>query len=706
MSFASLTEKIASYRTSLVRVSIRRDVTASISSLGGGTYGMTFNMPIKSAYYGNTLLTKVTTLSGNNQFTHNEATGAFVMQLSSFENDMYLDYYMFFTSNEGVSWYETPTDSASSMRDWEPRLTDDPTISASVEDILQGVFSISEISIGLVNVDRYFQDYFTSQDSWSNGDCEVWFYIDSPDNIQKVYNGKISDVSFGDKDINLSVYDSLSKLDQPAYMGDEAATCILGGPNSYFTQVKSSSIGKSIKYLLGKSTPYNEYTHQIDSPNTSRFINKGLEAHCSNFDNGNDEFILCRTNSTGIKQITHSAPTSSLNPADSYNDYNLFYNFASHNLEIGDTVQMFQAPSTTYYGYVCHIGAFTWLGNNYNVAIRLPTSYVPTTLDSTLVAPGSHGGNPIVGLLRNNVIYPLMAGYDYDYDYITLPSGNLLHGITLISGWENNDRPDPVAEYTGTESTLTSIDPFNVENDVIFFKFTRNSSQNNHADCVKELCESAGMTTNTTSFTAAESALNVEASLMIPGYDSDSFESYREYIERIVVGAPGYVYLNLDNEVCYTVIDTLSSTETIDNDVIIDNSIDVSHTYKDLLNDITFINKDFIDDTIIASATSPVDTVSDIDSKRLHGFNRAKTIEHSLLSITGQSSSILSIRSKPQTIYALKTATKHLNAVIGSDVTIENDQVLGGSGSVVAKIIGYQKTIDNVTLKLTTLEGV
>jgi hypothetical protein len=714
MSFSSLKEKQGSLRTALVRITGGRDVTNDLV-FSTPNYIITFDYPVKSVSHGITELSRVSTVSGNDQFSYNETTKVLTLRVASLDNEIIVEYYTFFCSDQGVNHYETPTDNTTTVREWQPRIANDIHIKNSVENIYQGIFSISQITVSISNNDSYMQQFFPDNlSSFSNKGCEVWFFIDTVDNIQKVYDGRIKSVSFSESTVNFTVYDAFSTLDDKCYMGAIASRCYAGLYQFLFlgdTQMRwyPPDLGKPIPYLFGaKST--NEFNYVDASPCGYSYLINGWQAYDTSYIKGfagtsfsvpsfkcNYRWDMFRSNGDTGQTLTYSAINGPNTEATAKDGTRRYYNLSGHNFFVGMSVK-WTYLGTDYYGrveYVHPSGTFTYGGNTFNVAIRdqgtIPGAAMATAFAdaATAAMPNVRANGIVLTLFRGSTstYYPLTMGYHFNVNVTPLDDDPYNHIYTLVL----------VSDF----NTKVGFHPDPDEGDVFFYMFRKTTGAAvGHSDAVQEILEASGMSIDVASFTQIQSDRDVDVEFSIPYYGETEYRASTEYLQEIVRAIPAYLALNSDNEVVYNIIESGTPSETNDDNEIIQGTLDVTHNYNDIYTEIKSSNQNIINATDL-NETDPtsVATESDTSAERLHGFKNTLVLNHPLKAISDFLADILSLRSKPTTIYRFQTATKHLDALIGTDITIENEQVLGGDGTVNAKIISFDKSLENVTIE-------
>ena len=183
MSIASEKIKQNTKRTCLVRITPARFVSSDLAAQGSGIYTMTFSIaPLSKVEREGNVLTKVATVSNNDEWSHDESTGLFTIKLASApngtDNVVIAFYNLFYCDSTGEITYETPTDSSTTKRYWEPRITNSISTRQSFNNIVEGIFSISANSVDIDDSDLHFRStYLGENDSFYKKEVSVWVYI-------------------------------------------------------------------------------------------------------------------------------------------------------------------------------------------------------------------------------------------------------------------------------------------------------------------------------------------------------------------------------------------------------------------------------------------------------------------------------------------------------------------------------------------------
>lgn len=194
-------------------------------------------------------------------------TGTVVFDLTRPENITILEHNIYIT---GTKFRETNNISGLPDAKWEPLIFNYPGFNQSMQNIAEGVFSLSGSSLQLISNNRWVQELIgTPEDSilpGASGQYEslsscpvsVWVCINSASNNRKIFDGEVSSVSYQSQVVNLSIIDSFQKLNNTASFGDRSQSEIYKG-NIFDTIVLSpnpTDENKKIPLTIGSSTPY------------------------------------------------------------------------------------------------------------------------------------------------------------------------------------------------------------------------------------------------------------------------------------------------------------------------------------------------------------------------------------------------------------------------------------------------------------------
>lgn len=706
MSFATAKALQASDRFVLVRISPARYANDSLV-LTSGVYQMTFNYPIRTVTRNSTTLTRVyVTPTVNDTYQLDETTGVLKIKLasapSSTTNVIIVNYYLFYTSAADVMTYETPGDNTTTVRQWEPRVSKIPSFGASFDNILAGVFTFADGGITIENGDAVFQAYLTSNDSFNDKQIDVWMCINDVSNIRRVYQGKIKSIDLSATDVSISFYDAFSTLNQTAFMGDTRFEAFFLAHASSKPNMDISKSGVPCRYIAGWSNRslvqsyYGGRTIVNYVPEIEYRMFDGDDAVNVNFTSQTSTSV---NRSWGLGRIPGTLRMSSVGSivaigwmtAEIIFGYVLI-NFSTHNYDVGDTFEWVQG-GTTHRGLVTRADEFQYIGVTYNLCVyeSAASGSYPNFQFASTVTSKKKIAISVVGDMLNDYRRPQQLTLDTDFavTQVTTSGGNTYVEITLANNFENG-KPLFLDSSSGT---YVPLDP--TKQRVLFRIYP--SASVNHADVVKRLVESAGLTTDATTFTAAAAALTANAHFSIPNFDETDYGTYQRYIEDVLKSTLGYLTINTSAAAEYYLLSAASSGTAIDDNVYI-GDVNVSVDYNDIITEIVAENPH-------EASTASQSTAENVKAKYLHGVRRTIQLRHVLDSISDRIDDMIAVMSERRAKYRFTVATELLDAAVGDNVTLSSGLILGGGTSDNLKLTSIEKTVDAVSVEATDLQG-
>lgn len=719
-------------RSTFVRLTPRRYINSdSYTTLAALKYQFTFDYPIASIINGSYTLTRVTTVTGDNEYSYDEDTGELIVQLiSGLESPLVVSYYLFYNSSaEDVIAYETPTDSTTTARNWQARISTAPIVNTSFRNILDGVATVTSSAIQLVNTDNAFQEYLTISDSFSKAAAEIW--IKYGDSFRKIYTGKISGVTLDSKSVNLAIDESTSALLDPAYMGDDLDECFIA--LSEFSTAYDEHIGNPIPFIIGRNrhgvdtigqsgdpTLATQYQHVLEDGVGFTYYDVKLlnyeqctKASCIAYSTtisgtANRDWMLCKTGSSGFKTLSLGTPTGSvitvkantagnnandqrfqLWPADDTTGINELLcwvaNYSSTpngNLEVGDS---FKQISTGWHYMVTYVGSNFVRGyiadaGSTNVgADTYATSDFTMNQAPAIVVHDSESGQQY---------YPL---YDLDFTYTieSTAGGNYRMYITFVSNFET--------ATTGGERNHPNMTTIHPKTHTVAFRATQATTGNStrHDNVVKYLVEASGLSTDTTSFTDAGTDFTGLCQFQIPAEGEDTIGSYLSYIQRVVKSTFGYISQDTDGSVKYSLFEIPSSGDIYTEDEILQGSFGIDISYQDIITSIQANNPHIVNKT-----SSDVYPLTSTWSHELNSLDNKELFEHVLVDISTRLDDILRFKQYRRATYSFSTATYAIESLPGDNIRLDYDSRLStGQTYALLKIISMsisEKQIDIV----------
>jgi VCBS repeat-containing protein len=174
--------------------------------------------------------------------------------------------------------------------------------------------------------------------------------------------------------------------------------------------------------------------------------------------------------------------------------------------------------------------------------------------------------------------------------------------------------------------------------------------------------DKAGVTTNATSFTNADSAYPIKVNFTIPTAQENDYAASYKYAEDILQSMLGYLSLNNSLEYEYKIFDTISTTNEITSSDIIEDSFGQEINYKDLVYQLVAYNIHCNSTDFQATSSA---TAKNEKTRFLHGVTNTDRFVHVLEDITTRINDLLAVRSERQARYVFSTKTKNLDSIIG-----------------------------------------
>ena len=690
MAFADIKNNQASRKFYLIRLRPSRFVNDDLSAIGGGLYTMTFPYPIGKVEENGIELTYTSGTPTSGQYSYNESTNlltAYPVSAPGSSNAIVVSYYLFYTGERFRVVTEDPEDTGTTKRDWLPRIDSSPTITNSVENVLAGKLSINASRLTVINNELEFQNYLTDNDSFYQKEAKVWLCLEDTANIQKVFDGNVIDIgiskgSDGEK-VTITFDDPLGLLKDPALMGDDSEHTYWTindyanlDPNRNNTPIPIY-FGRVSRYQLIRDTAVSGLAtaKKIDPTTVPDAVNTNKSDTIST--TTNREWGICRT-VDGFSDFSFT-PSNIDNSAGGYTrldgsaaQVELFHagdTFIVNDGGVDRYVRCFYVDRTNNYLYVTKQGLLT-TGDDVE-ANDCPVIIVTNEVDQT---------------------YYCEYGRDYTTTTAATAGGNVYLKITFTNNFEAN------------HSGLTTLDPGQYR---VKYRIKPDTTNAKHGSVLKTLLELAGLTVNTASITAANSALNVNANFSIPGFRESDHRAYYNYIQNILESSLGYIALNNSFEIEYGLFATPSSTtEITDTDILI-NTFRVEIDYEDIIHQLIAYNPNYASEEATEDPNnSPSVTEISNKAKYLHGINKTVRFVHVLEEMNTRLPSILGYRSNRTVKYIFDSKISQADSIIGDNFLLNKSGLLGNDSTKDIVIVSLKKSPKRTTVIASDLLGV
>lgn len=643
----------------LVRIG-HAEYKPSFTDLGGGLYKYSVDRVVSKVTRNGVDLTEVTsTPSNNDEFYFDEDALEVTVKLASAPNStsnvVIINTYLFFTNERARVLAETPTAAISSTnprRDWEPKVSNTPTFRQSIRNNLSGILTTSASSVDIINTDNSLNPLFAINNSFANRPVEIWIALDDESNIEKIYSGIVTGATIDDTSCTFKITDVTGKLDQLAWLGDdedEAVYSILTdtGLDPTFNQLpRRFYIGTSTRFTTINDPSITGISDAekvvFDSLETAVNINRSDTISTST----NREWDIGRSfngpvNITGTISSTVSGGFGS--------DYYTF-------------------NAGTYSGSFFIVGQRVSIsGYSEKRVIKSDIGTGNITVDWTSGDATPSNGTAFTG--RKVTIY--VSGVRSDGKATLLPNsaissvvdtatagGNVITKVTLVNNFEAS-----VTDFSGNPLNpeihrLGFLAVYEFDDEVNSPRIVNN--------VLESVLEKAGVVGGIGQPVFEDSG-TVSSALQfsIPLFDEPDYDSYRKYIELILLSVNGVLYTDVDKVVYSNIGLPTTQSPTISTNDTLARSRSMEIDYRD----ISYITTGF-------NPHSPVSESGEVSNKHryLHSTSNASRYRHVAYSLD---INVKDVRSKldrnRKAIYAHSTFSQNLGSLPSDNLTLEHD---------------------------------
>lgn len=665
-NFDTVKLRAASEKFNLIRLEPARDVTSDLTLDSGTTYSATFFWTnISKLEVNGVAYDLVTGAPASGEFSFDESTQELIVNLGAALTTQVVVayYYLFFTRGQHRQTYETPTDSNTVIRRWEPRINREPQFSFDIRDIQEGILSFGVSGVELSNEDGHFLQFFGGNDSFSNKAVTIWICLDNTENVRIAFKGVIKSLRVSRK-VFIEFFDEFSVLSRTFFSNSTYLASVYN--TTSFPNLAPNRENSPIYRLFAETSYYRVIDDGLANGLYKLEWERLLEASCVNFTNN-----ISNTNNrewgTVLSEGNGGLQTDTVQTTDHVTgspNYSIIGYTNGKKYKIGDTLKINTHRVRVY--YVDEGSDELWCTFNASIA----------TTD-TITRPGI---SSIIVRQDNQSYYCL---FDRDYTVSYTGNTNDIIQITFVNNFE---------------ATVGMASPLNPNTDQVLFRAWCDTAKNlNHGSVVQTILQEAGLTVNSASITAAN-LTSLKTNFYIP-FVGQSFTSYTSVLQKLLFSTFGYISLNNDLEFEYNLFSALSPTDDISDDQILLESFSTQISYNDLRDSITPEN----DHDIIelgfqnTSLTSP-------RTKYLHGISTNRTYNH-ILATTSRMDDLFGVISERRATYFFRTKTNP-DQIIGDQITISRDKLIGNDTSKNVILIGLTKKTNEVDFVATDLFGI
>lgn len=607
-------------------------------------------------------------------------------------NIITIDYDLFFTNHSGIDLARTPTANVTGIDDifhYDNRITNSPIFSESTENILDGLLSLSASQIELNNADKFFSDYVTDDDSYYNKPVDIWFAIDSTENIRYAFSGFCSSLKFNGTRAYIGLIDKLFGLEQPAGAAYYNENFITGykALTGITAVIDPNKFGNPIRKHYGTHSGYQKIsggwaksTDQVASKTVD--IESLYEATCGDFDD---------TASGTVNRTWFGGYGSSAFASSSTVDY----------VEVTEGVTTIQTGLTFYDSddaYMIEVGDALELdvgGTKYYCIVEdlFDRSMIFCTIARTAAGAALSGSGscsvasraiPCV-MIENMEDTATNKTYNVclqAYQYTCADSTNLYSRIIL-----NNNFETAIGGYT-----MNYVNP---SNNRVMYRTHTSSRVNGKLDSenaimiIKGLIEgyNTQITADTTSFNTIADELPYRASFSIPFKDEDDFNPFSKYIQELLQSTCTMLYVTDDLNLGIKRIQTPVASNTVFEHNVVE-ACSTQLDYRDIITKIISYNP-YFPDRLGTTGLSNV-TLSDYRAEYLHGTQKTIRFRHLLENISQILPDIFKFRRNRKLINEFSVDSSFNTSKLGDDVYLDGIDGTAKSGTV--KIISIDKS--------------
>jgi hypothetical protein len=692
MSYSLAKLEQSSEKNILVKMSCRLNLNEYLSLHSGSVYkAENIDEDIYILYYNDVIYNEVNSIPTSSQeyYYNKDTKELYVYGTAPSSTDAYFaEFYIYFSSGHDRYLGSDPINSPNvNLRHWQARITSTPILTQTIRNIVDGVLELSISSMSIANSDEYFDKYLGANYSFMNMIIESWHIIGSVENIAYNFIGYISSISKNKDLINFETYDILQPLNKNCVLGQICKTGI--NRVSPFINIQPSKKDVPIKVYFGKDSPYRSFQvvtagatsygpfRAVDGSSLDSAICYGYSQNISLTTNRSYVLGLAASFGFGDGFQNMSAAITATATSGAYSRLTMSVANAAK-FSIGDTPRI-----TTNTG--------TW--DLQIIDINYASGYLFVGNAGLFATATSVNDSKVMRLevLMDDTLYFLQQNTHYTIGSGTYPTGFIFLDYVTVTLINN------------VEGAVGMPRPINPETDEIKFKIKPKTLNQNHSDVLNIILRSLNYPIESSSFATAKTDLVSNAMFSIPFKDSDDYPSYLEVVQRLLSSSLGYIYLNSNFEIGYSIFKTPSSVVEIDDDDIIDGTFSVSFDYNDIESSISAFNE--ADDRFNPLVKSTIDAISQNNSYFYKIESEESKFSHILENMTVKIDDHVGLKSNRKIKIAFSSASKLFDSKIGDDIVLKRSILPENVTQMQVKIIEITKLPDRVNVVVTDLKG-
>lgn len=661
MAYADEALKQSSAKQTLVRMKVGHRIDESWTATSAPIYSIVLDdTNIDSVYVSGVLGTEVSAVPSSD-FEWRLVGNTFYIYVGSISPSIVvvIFYNKYFSTIKHEYLPSDPTLTGDAV-EWSPRLDGVPSISESCDSLIDGVLTIDDTSISLINTDGLFSRMATYPMSLANKLVDIYSGINGV--FKRVFIGKIQSFSTGLETCSMSIKSLFESLNQPAYFNDTLDECFHYYADNASLDPNKDGFPKSI--IFERESELNIISNptivadRYPNPETMR------EAVCTDFNatpstTVNRDWYICRMPfSTDELFDTDEV----INPIgiNHYATYTEFILLALPNVKVGEMIRVVKGAST-YYGRVL----FT-LGSP-------PVIY--TTLLTGLTSGSMTISRKGLNLCVSDAVNTYWIPYNLYSINTALTSGNnIYYTVTLADNFE---------------ATVGMTDPLDPQGMRVNYWFRINSTANLEVgSTIQRLIESSGLSVETT----ITNTKKVKFSL--PYFGDYEYPTIQETVGTLLQNVGAGIGYNDDFNVKYFSHTIGSGSARNDSNI---SSFSASQDFQDIATSITFSNQHR---TYFIVPSNVINTRNNYAGRYLDESDRSFTINHLLESGTDVDYKKHTIK---KNTYQITTAIDK-DSMLGDDINLSINQVFDDSLTASAKIVSRSNDGNSTKLILMDYE--
>ena len=617
-------------------------------------------------------LRRVDVTPSTGEYFYNQDTGLFetYIEYSGLQYSPRITHYLFLAS-EDLYTGKDPLVPDTDIVLWKGLMTNIPSTDTDLSNSLSGVNTSNVSSLELLNKDM--SNYLHKDVSFNDAGIGIYMAIDGLSDVRQVFYGQCGNVDVNPQTITIEVADKDDRLEQLAHFETSVELGYMNveereNPIPFiFGNVSCSRPEQYLTLRQGLVDPYD-----LDVTNLHK-------AYCETANElgptANRVWRCCRLD--GFKDLAFTVSA--------------VQDFTHSN---GITYTRLTVDSTAYY----KIELGDTFSNGTTVMIRIAFKHVgsPLTEKYLYCKKAEYGASatagmtfqtnplPTVILTGGDVDKPLYLAYGRHY---TANVSGIANGIKLVSiiFKDNFEQYAEVAAFFASDQKCLDF-----EKHTVHYRVRPDDSLHQHGTIIKRLLESAGITVNEASITAANAECTSKLVFSIPAAGETAYDTYGNYIHKILTSTIGSIVLNHQGEMEYRLLKYSDSEEIRTSVDIKENTFTYKNDYKDMLESYRYLSENELSN--YTRYFSPVAHLYKITATSIRETTHLLADPHQRALVRN------ALLFMPRRTYTFTTKNVDLDALIYDHIKIIDNGLPDGESEKVVIVLGLAKSESDVTI--------